>query len=98
MNRSLKSILTLCSVMAVSACTTGQHKQSDPLLSAGSQAAIADSSLLQAVASAEIGVPGQYVDVKSGRTMQLIVESEYFSANGRICRRFVKQDLSLIHI
>jgi len=42
----------------------------------------------QAVATASIGVPQVYVDRLSGLTTELFVQSEYFSANGRLCRRY----------
>jgi len=48
----------------------------------------AQSSILQAVASADIGVPTLYVEPDTGNTVELVVRSEYFSANGRNCRRF----------
>ncbi len=44
----------------------------------------------QAVASAAIGVPQVFVDQQLGTSVELLVQSEYFSANGRKCRRYTQ--------
>jgi len=50
----------------------------------------AQSSKMQAVATTEIGNSAQYTDPYTGQTVKLQVQSEYFSANGRFCRRYTE--------
>ena len=49
-----------------------------------------DNSLLDAIAGARIGATLTHVDPLSGLASTLVVTSEYFSANGRSCRRFTQ--------
>jgi len=80
--------LTLC-MLTANGCTTTPNKNELPAFNKSSVAAtVANTARTQAVASASIGVPEVYRDELSGKTVELVVESEYFSANGRICRRF----------
>ena len=80
--------LSLC-VLAVNGCSTTPDNNKSALFNQSSVAASsANTARTQAVASASIGVPKVYSDELSGKTVELVVESEYFSANGRVCRRF----------
>ena len=85
--------LVACALLIVG-CTTAPDKYRSAGSSSISQlmpaTLAAQSSKMQAVATAEIGSPSRYVDPESGMTVELIVMSEYFSANGRNCRRFVE--------
>ncbi len=47
-----------------------------------------NNELMQLVASARIGGVETFVDPVTGLASQITVLSEYFSANGRSCRRF----------
>ena len=49
-----------------------------------------NSELMQLVASARIGAAKTYIDPVSGLTSEITVLGEYFSANGRSCRRFAQ--------
>ena len=83
-------IVALCGLL-ISGCATTPEGISNKAQQSGRLSALssqANSSKMQAVADAEIGVPQQFVDQQSGATLRLVVESEYFSANGRNCRRF----------
>jgi len=82
--------LSLC-VLASSGCSTSPDKNNSPAFNESSVAASsAITARTQAVALASIGVPQVYSDELSGKTVELVVESEYFSANGRVCRRFTE--------
>ena len=88
MNRVKIYWLSLC-MLAANGCTTTPDKNSASAFEQGSgAAAAANTARTQAVASAGIGVPQVYRDELSGKNMELVVQSEYFSANGRLCRRF----------
>lgn len=50
-----------------------------------------DNNKLDVVASAVIGSPTMYTDQITGLSTQITVISEYFSANGRICRRYTER-------
>ena len=80
--------LSLC-VLVANACTTTPDINKSSVFNQGSaSASVENTARTQAVATAGIGVPEVYKDELSGKTVELVVESEYFSANGRLCRRF----------
>ena len=80
--------LSLC-VLAANGCSITPDKNNLPVFDQSSIAASsANTARTQAVASASVCVPQVYSDELSGKTVELVVESEYFSANGRVCRRF----------
>ncbi len=47
-----------------------------------------NSGVISLVANARVGASQTFVDPQTGLTSQVTVLSEYFSANGRSCRRF----------
>lgn len=53
-----------------------------------------ESGKLDFIATATIGSPVIYTDQVTGLSTEIVVESEYFSANGRLCRRFTEQQAS----
>ena len=80
--------LSLC-VLAANGCSITPDNNNLPVFDQSSIAASsANTARTQAVALASIGVPQIYSDELSGKTVEMVVESEYFSANGRVCRRF----------
>lgn len=85
--------IAACALL-IAGCTTApdkyRHGSDSRVSQLVSAPLVAQSSKMQAVATAEIGTPSRYVDRESGMTVELIVLSEYFSANGRNCRRFVE--------
>ena len=86
MNRKFGLALTLLSATACT--TTPDNYQFGGEAAASSPAVIAGTARLEAVANADVGIPFQYID--EGVSRQLWVSSEYFSANGRWCRRFTE--------
>jgi len=87
MNRSFA--LLLC-ILSATACTTSNSNKSNrgvftetPL-----PAVAANTVKLEALAKAEVGLPAEYID--AGVSRQLLVSSEYFSANGRWCRPYTE--------
>ena len=81
------TIVALCGLL-ISGCATTPESVSSEAQQSSRLSAQANTRKMQSVADAEIGVPQQFVDGQSGATLRLVVESEYFSANGRTCRRF----------
>ena len=90
MSMNLNKLYALSlSLLAVSACSTTPDQNRSSLFNQSTGvAAVANTARTQAVASAGIGIPQVYTDGRSGKSIELVVESEYFSANGRVCRRF----------
>lgn len=86
----MKYLIQLAACMALTGgCTSSPVNQLAANSSAVSALPLeAQNSKLQAVATADIGVPVLYIDPDSGNSVELVVRSEYFSANGRNCRRF----------
>jgi len=92
MNLLKMIVLPLC-LVTVAACTTtpDKYKKKSPVFSYNTSLATSpDNGKAQVVANAGVGVPQVYTDKLTGRTVELVVKSEYFSANGRICRRFTE--------
>jgi len=82
--------LSLCAI-AVAACTTTPDKYKNKSSVFSSSIAMPlDNGKAQVVANAGVGVPQVYTDKATGRSVELVVQSEYFSANGRVCRRFTE--------
>lgn len=80
-------------LFASSACTPipPEYRQSiaQPAARVSSQSEThGDGQLLALVGAARIGASQLHVDPESGLTSTIKVSSEYFSANGRSCRRF----------
>lgn len=85
-----KIIIPALSIILMTACTvTPKQFKNVPEL-AGQSAVSSDDAKAQAVANAAIGVPQVYVDQKAGNSVELVVQAEYFSANGRTCRRYAE--------
>ena len=89
MTTSLRLVLFFLVIMVGSGCTRmpadyGSATAQPVMSKAGS------SELMQLVASAGIGTVQTYIDPLSGLTSQITVLDEYFSANGRSCRRFTQ--------
>lgn len=84
------TIFTLCGLL-ISGCAATPESVIKKAEQSSRVSALASTSKMQSVASAKIGVPQQFVDEQTGTTLRLVVESEYFSANGRTCRRFKEQ-------
>ncbi len=80
-------------VMTMSGCTATPERDKRMLKLLEPSAVSADSSSnakVRAVANAAIGVPQVYIDPKLGDSVEFVVQSEYFSANGRTCRRYAE--------
>jgi len=78
-------------VLLAAGCTTTPDRYKKKSFSQNLTSPLkADNSKMQALATAVVGQPQQFVDRQSGLTSELTVESEYFSANGRNCRRFTE--------
>ena len=79
-------------LILVTACTvTPEQYKSGAQSGVGHSTAAVENIVnakAQTVATASIGVPQAYVDPKLGTSTELLVQSEYFSANGRTCRRY----------
>ena len=86
MIRNFSFLLVVC---AASACTRMPTEYREDYRTPA--AVITESNKLNVVATAVIGSPETYVDRATGLSTELIVESEYFSANGRICRRYTER-------
>ena len=80
--------LSLCVLVANGCTTTPDNNKSSVFNQGSASASVENTARTQAVATAGIGVPEVYKDELSGKSVELVVESEYFSANGRLCRRF----------
>ena len=80
--------LAIC-VLVANGCSTSPVKSESVQQGADTALAVSNART-QAVAKAGIGVPQVYKDELSGKSVELVVESEYFSANGRLCRRFTE--------
>lgn len=52
------------------------------------------SARIRQVVNSPIGVLFLHVDQQSGDQMELVVNAEYFSANGRTCRRYVESNVA----
>ncbi len=89
MTSMIRIFVALLTVLSVSACTTrpAEYRQDASVQASRST----DDNKLSVIASAVIGRPTTYVDQATGLSTEIIVESEYFSANGRICRRFIER-------
>lgn len=83
----LNSALVVTSVLG--ACTRMPVERNDVIYH--SSAANTVSQLSGRLAQASLQVPHRYVDPVTGASSVLTVESEYFSANGRICRRYTER-------
>jgi len=83
------SIALAVSVVIVNGCTRtpDAYRAGD---SVATSAARESSAWLSLVGSVEIGVTERFVNRVTGEHTELTVTSEYFSANGRKCRRFVQ--------
>lgn len=88
--------VSLC-IMLTASCTVTPSRNQTGAQSGGPARGVGNSTAsdgkffvakAQTVATASIGVPQVYVDQQLGTSTQLIVQSEYFSANGRTCRRY----------
>ncbi len=82
--------VSIC-LMLASGCTTTPDKYKS-MGELPAQTAVntrnAGDAKASAVAEASVGVPQVYVDPQLGTSVELVVQSEYFSANGRTCRRY----------
>jgi len=92
MMNSLKIAALPLWLIMVTACTVTPQQYKSGVQSRVSQSATAADNIAnskaQTIATASIGVPQAYVDPKLGTSTELVVQSEYFSANGRTCRRY----------
>lgn len=77
-------------VLAGTACTRmpAEYRQNGLSQSASP---VIDPHKLAVVAATAVGSAAIYRDYLTGLTSEITVESEYFSANGRICRRFTER-------
>lgn len=92
-----RNIVALVTVTLLTACTATpeQYKRMPELpgqsvTSLESSAARTGNAKALAVADAAIGLPQVFVDQQAGVSVELVVQSEYFSANGRTCRRYAE--------
>ncbi len=90
MNSQVKLLCLVVCTVIIAGCTTTpeKYKKKTVFAQPAAMSMKADNSKMQAVATAGVGVAQQFVDRATGMTTQLVVEAEYFSANGRTCRRF----------
>ena len=88
----LKVTAALVLIVASGCTATPEKYKRNGVMPVSSPASVADAdnAKAQAVAAASIGVPQVYVDQKVGTSVELVVQSEYFSANGRTCRRYAE--------
>lgn len=90
MKRILCLSALLLIVLAGTACTRmpAEYRQNGL-----SQSALPanDPQKLAVVAATAVGSAAIYRDYLTGLSSEITVESEYFSANGRICRRFTER-------
>lgn len=93
MSKSHLLVLSIA-VLASTACTRmpEEYRTSQ---SASAVPAIA-TQMLDAVASAPVGTSIVYTDQTTGLASEITVESEYFSANGRICRRYTERPAAAV--
>lgn len=80
-------------VLVVSACTRmpAEYRES----SRAPAVVPADNNKLETIAFAVIGSPTIYTDRITGLSTEITVESEYFSANGRLCRRYTERQAAV---
>jgi len=93
-SKILMMVVVVASV-GLAACTTTPERykrnysgNSNATFAAANQ--LAGSSKMHALGSAKLGESQSFSDPTTGGASQLIVQSEYFSANGRVCRRYVE--------
>ncbi|MEM7255814.1 MAG: DVU3141 family protein [Pseudomonadota bacterium] len=90
--KTMTPALLVCLAMMVAAGCTPipteyRHPYAQQVLQA-SPVSATDNALLALVADTRIGATQTLVDPQTGLTSTVTVASEYFSANGRSCRRF----------
>lgn len=93
MNGMLRVCTLVATFIVISACTrmpTEYREQTRSPIAASR--AVVEKMLV--VGSATIGIPTPYVDQDTGLSGEIVVESEYFSANGRLCRRYTEKQAS----
>ena len=88
----LPAVMVLFTALLFAGCsvTSNTKSRSELINQIGAAAVVTNDQKAQAVAAAGIGVPQVYTDPKLGRSVELLVQSEYFSANGRNCRRYTQ--------
>ena len=93
MTPMIRCFSVLLIVLSISACTRMpvdyQQSYRSPVATA------TDNNKLDVVATAIIGSPTIYTDQITGLSTEITVKSEYFSANGRMCRRYTERQASI---
>jgi hypothetical protein len=90
MNRITRVAVYLL-IPILAACTRMPVEYSSPV--AAERASVfstSDRALLSLIAESRVGAVSTHVDPASGLASTVRITSEYFSANGRSCRRFTQ--------
>ena len=86
-------LCTLALLILMAACTGIPKEYGDQnRLPTAVNSAVSEK--MSVVGSAVIGRPTPYLDEETGLNGEIVVDSEYFSANGRLCRRYTERQSS----
>lgn len=94
MNKLPSGLMFSVALLIMSACTRIPVEYSEATArpaSTADRADISDVELLSIVSNARVGATLTHVDPVTGLASTVRVNSEYFSANGRSCRRFTQR-------
>jgi len=90
-----KVLCALVVLFSASACTTAPSDRGSFHNNDGEAANAVDektASRVRKVVDSPVGVPLFHTDQPGGQQLELLVGTEYFSANGRICRRYAESN------
>lgn len=87
MNRKLLLLLSVVSLLSTGCTRMPEEYRVKNTMNA---APASDTRMLKAIANAAVGSTIAYTDQITGLTSEINIQSEYFSANGRICRRYTE--------
>ncbi len=80
--------MVLVSLLVLTACT---RMPIDRVADSRQPVAAVSSAKADRVAAASLNIPMAFTDRATGQSSQITVTSEYISANGRPCRRFLER-------
>lgn len=93
MNNFIAKAILISVVLLGTACTRMPAEYRQSTVAGESSLPVFDQRKMALLVSADIGVPTNYTDQLTGVSSELLVQAEYFSANGRVCRRYIERVL-----